>query len=231
MKSVTLLSCGAALLLAAAPAAGQRIDSPYRFVEHSQTAGVLLGHVSTSKGPLGLGPESAVAFGGRYGISVMGPIVVEVELLYSPSTRAVLDTAYAAGPDSAHVVAGEADMNLLVGMANLRFNVTGPRTWNRIQPFGLFGVGIISDLAGSAAAEEEVPADARLEFGTGFAGQLGAGAEYHLSPRWAVRADARTALWKLKNPTAFRLQGESVVLPADQWESNTVLTAGLSMRF
>lgn len=231
MKSVTLLSCGAALLLAVAPAAGQSIDSPYRFVEHSQTAGLLGGHISTAKGPLGLGPESAIAFGGRYGITVTGPFVFEVELMFAPTTRAVLDTAFTSGPDSAHVVAGEADMSLLLGMANLRFNVTGARTWYDLQPFVIFGGGIITDLAGDAAADEDVVADARFEFGTSFAGQVGLGAEYHLSPRWTLRADARSALWKLKNPTAFRLQDEERVLPADQWESNTVLTAGFSMRF
>lgn len=231
MKSVTLLSCGAALLLAAAPAAGQRIDSPYRFVEHNQAAGVQLGHISTSQGPLGLGPESTPAIGARWGITVTGPFVLEVELLYAPATRSVRDTAFTAGPDSTHVVVGEADMNLLLGMANLRFNVTGARTWYRLQPFILFGGGIITDLAGAAAAEEDLAADVRLDTGTGFAGQFGVGAEYHISPRWTLRADARSALWKLKNPTAFRLQEVDRNLPADQWESNTVLTAGVSMRF
>src|SRR5690606_12822379 len=129
-------------------------------------------YISTSKGPLGLGPESTPAFGGRYGITVTGPFVLEVELMFSPATRAVLDTAFTSGPDSAHVVAGEADMNLLLGMANLRFNVTGARTWYNLQPFVIFGGGIITDLAGDSPADEDVAADARLEFGTSFAGQV-----------------------------------------------------------
>lgn len=230
MKPLALLRTAMLLLaIGALPATAQRIDSPYRFVEHNQTAGVFGASLSTSRGPLGLGPESGPAFGARYGIGISGPFAVEVELMYSPTSRAVVDTAFNA--DSTHVIRGEADVDLLVAMLNIRFNLTGGRTWNRLQPFAVLGVGAAADLAGDAVADTLVAEDARFTMGTSFAGQLGAGVEYHLSPGLALRVDARTLLWKLENPTAFRLQDTSAVLAADQWENNTALTAGISIRF
>jgi hypothetical protein len=71
----------------------------------------------------------------------------------------------------------------------------------------------------------------RFNFGTSFAGQLGAGVEWYLAPRWSVRADARAALWKLTHPTAFRLGERGALVPPDEWENNTLLSAGISMHF
>jgi opacity protein-like surface antigen len=231
MKSLSLLRVAAAfLLLAAAPAAAQQVNSPYRFVEHGQTIGVFGAQVSTNEGPLGVGPKSGVGFGARYGIAVSGPFVVELELLFTPTTRAVVDTSFTT-PDSARTVKGEADVSLLTALGNVRFNVTGGRTWNRLQPFLLFGGGLATDLAGASDADTLVAEDVRYDAGSSFAGQLGAGVEWHLSPTWAVRLDARTVLWKVKNPTAFRVQEDQVVLPADQWENHGVFSAGLSIRF
>jgi len=214
----------------ALPVAGQRIDSPYRFLEHNQAGGVFAALVYPSQGRLGLGPEDAPGVGLRYGIGITGPFAVELEATYSPTTRAVVDTSFTT-PDSVPVVKGEADIGLLVAMASIRFNVTGARTWHGLQPFVVFGAGLALDLAGSSAADEEVAADVRYEMGTSFAGQLGAGIEWYPSQRWSLRLDARNALWKLKHPTAFRLGDRGALVPTDEWENHGILSVGLAMHF
>lgn len=229
-------ACLAALLALAAgmPAAAQeRIDSPYRFLDHGQGAGIVVGYLAANEGRLGLGPQSAPALGLRYGIVVTGPLQIELEALYAPTTRAVVDTSFTT-PDSARVIRGEADMGLLVATANLRFNVTGQRTWHGLQPFLIFGVGLAADLAGAQSEDEAVAADVRFDLGTSFAGSLGAGLEWYPAERWSVRGDLRTLLWKLKAPPAFLLENdveEDRAIPNDEWEQNGLLAVGLAFHF
>lgn len=221
------------VLLSAAASSGlaaQRIDSPYRFVEHGQGAGLYGGMMWPSEGRIGLGPQSAAGAGVRYGIAVSGPISVELDLFFSPTTRAIGDTILTL-PDSLPTMRGDGNMKMLVGMGSIRFNLTGGRTWHGLQPFAVFGGGLATDVAPKPALQDSVPATARFDFGTSFAGQLGAGLEWYPTARWSLRLDARNVLWKLKYPPAFqRVQGSRPV-PADEWESNKIVSVGLSMHF
>jgi hypothetical protein len=230
MKPGVLVLTVLLLALRGPGAAGQRIDSPYRFIEHSQGAGAFAAMLWPEEGRLRLGPQSAPGAGLRYGIAISGPLTVEVDLLYSPTTRSVGDTVLTT-PDSLPAVKGEADMKLIVGMGSVRFNITGGRTWRGLQPFAVFGAGVALDAASSNAVSDSLPADARFDFGTSFAGQLGAGAEWYPSARWSLRVDARNVLWKLKHPAAFRVGERGRVVPPDEWEGNSILSVGLSMHF
>jgi opacity protein-like surface antigen len=230
MKSRVLVLAVLLLPLAASRAAGQRIESPYRFVENSQAAGAYAAMLWPAEGRLGLGPQSAPGLGLRYGIALSGPLTVELDLLYAPTTRSVGDTVLTV-PDSLPTVLGEADMGLVVAMGSVRFNITGGRTWRGLQPFALFGAGLVTDIAGRSALADSLPAAARVNFGTKFAGQLGAGVEVHPSTRWSLRVDARNAIWKLEYPPAFRTSQGSRTVPADEWESNTIVSVGLALRF
>lgn len=223
----------AALVVSGPLAAQQRIDSPYRFIDRSQGAGVLVGYLGANEGRLGAGPSSAPAVGLRYGIAVTGPIQLDLEGVFAPTSRAVVDTAFTT-PDSARITHGEADMSLLIALLQLRFNLTGQRTWHGVQPFAAFGVGVAADLSGEQAADEVLAEDARFDFGTSFAGSLGAGLEWYPTQRWSLRADARTLFWKLKAPAAFRLENSADsdrIIPADEWEQNGLLSVGLSFHF
>src|SRR5688572_22440324 len=103
----------AALLLilsaASVPAAAgaQTLDSPYRFIPERQYGGLLAAWLSPSEGRLGMGPEAGPAFGARWGIEIAGPLGLDIEAMYAPLTRAVVDTAFTA--DSSRVVKGEAN--------------------------------------------------------------------------------------------------------------------------
>ncbi|CAN5604407.1 hypothetical protein BH23GEM10_BH23GEM10_07780 [soil metagenome] len=232
MKRLPAIFLTLAMALAAhtADAAAQSLDSPYRFLDHNQFAGAFAGYMQPSDGRIGGGPAAAPVFGASWGIGVSGPFTFTVELAGSATSRIVRDTVFVAA-DSTFAELGEADMTLLIGMANMRFNITGARTWNGLQPFMMLGAGLVRDMSGDAAIEAELPENTRFDYGTSFAGQLGAGVDWFSSSRLSVRLDARNVLWKLGVPDAFGLTESGRTLPRSQWEQNLVATAGLFFNF
>ena len=218
-----------ALFLPSQRAAAQvSINSPYRFIDQSQAFGIWGGTVSSSKGTVDIGPQGGPIVGLRYGIRLSGPFTIEADVGYFPSTRAVRDSVVV---NNQREQIGEADINLLIGLATLRFNLTGARTWHGLQPFVGFGGGAAVDLAGSTPQEEALPADIHFDFGTSFAGHFGGGIEWFPSDRLTVRLDARNELWKVATPFAFLLGPLGVETPEDEWVQNGVFTLGLSYRF
>jgi hypothetical protein len=229
-QSAVRIAASTGLLLFAldGPLAGQRIDSPYRFVDTKQSAGLFGGYVFTNKGSIDLGPESGPVFGGRYGIRLSGPFTIEADIGYFPSTRAVRDTVPS---EVTFSTIGEADMALLLARGALRFNLTGPRTWHGMQPFVVFGGGAAIDLSGEPAVEDDLPQDARFDFGTSFAGELGAGVELFFTRRLALRLDGRNVLWQLEAPIAFLLGDRALTVADQEWAQNFFVSAGLSIQF
>lgn len=225
-----IISCAGSLLVLASAASAQRIDSPYRFLDHGQRVGVFAGQLSTAQGQLGIGPQDAPTLGARWALRVSGPFSIAVEAAYTPSTRTVRDTVFVAA-DSAFRAVGEADMRLLSVMGNLHFSLTGARTWNSLQPFLVLGGGVVIDMAGSPAVETEIPATARYDFGTSFAGQFGGGVEWFPSQRVSLRVDARNLIWRLSVPELFVQTPAGRQLQRSEWENNLALTAGLSFHF
>ena len=218
--------------LSAGAAEAQRIDSPYRFLDHSQFAGLYAGHTWLSRGPLDMGPESAVTVGGRWAYRISGPFSIAADAGYTPTTRTVRDTTFVTA-DSSYRAVGEADVKLLTVMGSIRVSLMGPRTWNGLHPFVIIGGGVAVDLAGSSELEDDLQSEARFDFGTSFAGQAGAGIEWFPTERVSIRADARNLLWKLKVPEAFLLaeSARERRVAGSEWEQNFSLTAGVSIHF
>jgi len=215
-------------------ASAQNITSPYRFIETQQEVSVFGGAFKAETGPLGMGPGSGSLFGGRWGIRVSGPFVFEVEAAYLPTRRTVVDTARVdpENGDSSFVALGEADAKLVLGQVGLRFDLVGPRTWHGFTPFVRAGGGVAIDLSGTDDdLEGDLPASARFDFGTTFAGELAGGVEYYVSPNVGIRVDARTLLWKLAAPDDFRILEQNRGVTSASWEQQYVLTAGLSVHF
>ena len=217
------------MLLVAGPASAQRINTPYRFFEEKQAVGVAVAYINTDKGSIGLGPESGAAYGARYHIRLSGPFFVEAEGLYFPSTRAVLDTTVVG--DTAFTKVGEANTDIAIFQASLRLQLTGQRTWNRILPFFLLGVGAGLEVKDDDDADSAVPGEARFELGTTFAGQFGAGIEFFPVERLALRIDARNVLWQLKAPQALLDVDIGRTLPEEEWTNNLTASVGLTFHF
>lgn len=212
-------------VMAASPLSAQTVPSPYRHLENRQSLTFFGGQLFTDKGKLGLGPSSKQAAGVRYSIRLGGPFSAEASGTYLPSTRAVFDTALVAGGGLRSV--GTADLDLALVTASLRFDLTGPRTYHGFQPYILIGGGATIDLSGSSAVDSQVAPKARFNFGTRFAGQVGAGVEWFATRRVALRLDARDVFWRLRIPEAF--VGDGVA--NTEWVQNLGVSLGVVYHF
>ncbi len=225
-----LLPTAALLVLAATPAAAQHIASPYRYIEPRSYVTVFGGRLSTQSGAAGVGPTSGSIFGGNFGYRLSGPFVVELTVGYASLNRAVRDTLTLAPPDTTTFrQIGTSKQGVLLAMAAVRFDITGPRTWHGFQPYALFGVGGATGATGATTADARVPADVRFSFGTTFAAQVGGGIEWYATRRFGLRLDGRGTLWKVHTPSAFLLRDHT--LPPSEWTQNASLVGGLAVHF
>lgn len=215
------------LALSASGVAAQDIASPYRFVDESQHATAFVGLMATDPGTLDLGPESGLAFGARYGIRLSGPFVIEAQAAFFPTSRAVQDTVIGAADTAVVATGAEADLNIGVVSAALRFDITGPRTWHRLMPFALLGVGAAFTLSQEDGVDDDVESDVRYDFGTRLLGELGLGVEWFAADRLALRLDARNLLWRIDAPLGL----QQLDAPNQEWVQNFLLSAGVSFRF
>lgn len=226
-----------ALLVIASPALGQRITSPYDFVEPSQGIRAFGGYVVTDRGVVGTGPASGYAAGLGYTIRLSGPFNLDARVAYLPTERDVYDVtaadsaALADDPMAGLELVGTGDLSLLLIDASLRFDLTGPRTWHKLQPYALLGVGGVLGVSSDNSAEESLPTDIdlRVRFRNGVTGHVGAGLEWHATDRFTVRADARDLLWKLHVPDGFLIPGRTI--EDSEWVQTGHFSLGLVFRF
>lgn len=225
-----LFPTAAVLVLVAAPAAAQRITSPYRYIDPRGYVTLFGGRLSTQTGAVALGPKSGTTFGGDFGYRLSGPFVVELTVAYASLQRAVRDTLRLPAPDTlSYRQVGTSTQGILSAMAAVRFDITGPRTWHGLQPYALFGVGGAFSATGATTADAAVPSDVRFRFGTSFAAQAGGGIEWYATRRLGLRLDGRGTLWKLHTPSAFLIKDHT--LPPSEWTQNASLVGGLVVHF
>ncbi len=228
----------AAMALGAAPAASQTIQSPYDFVDRSMSLWAFGSAVFTDRGPIEIGPGSGYAAGIGYSVRVSGPFNFDARAAFLPTSRKVFEvvpTADTAAVREDPMVGlnqiGTADLSLLLVDASLRFDITGPRTWNRLQPYALIGAGAALRVSSDDAIEEELPeeSDLAVRFKNGFTGHVGAGVEWYATDRFSVRLDARDILWKIHVPDGFFT--DTRIVDADQWVQTGHASLGLAFRF
>lgn len=242
MINRSLLAAALSLVLGvagAAPGQAQGISSPYDFIEGSQGFYGFGSAVFTDRGTLGTGPGSGYAAGGGYQLRISGPFMLDVRAAYLPTDRDVYtDTAVPADslalradPTFGLQQIGTADLSLMLLDASLRFNVTGPRTWHRVQPYFAIGVGGALVAAADNSVEAQLPEDRelRVRFQNGFTGHVATGLELFLTEGLTIRADVRDILWKVQVPLDFIAVGR--VIDDEQWVQSAHLSLGLSLRF
>lgn len=217
-----------ALIFFALPVRAQQIKSPYQFIDAKQEAGPFVAYVFPAKGDLGLGANDAAAFGARYGIRLSGTFAVQAEVMYFPTERAVLDSLVV---NREFVQLSTASQDLVIATGALRFNITGPRTWHRLQPFLLAGGGVVTQVSTDQTEADKAPNEARLDFGTSFAGTIGAGIAWLPSSRLAIRLEGRNTLWNVDTPAALARADIGRVIPSDEWLQNFSVSAGVSILF
>lgn len=227
-----------AVVAATGSAAAQSIRSPYEFVERSQSLHAYATYVATDRGTIGIGPHSAPAVGFGYGIRVSGPFGFDSRVAFMPTSRTVFTVDPDADPEAVRQdprvgleEIGTADVSLLLADASLRFDITGPRTWNNLQPYALIGAGAVFRASSDHSVEEELPEgiDLRVRFSNGVTGHFGAGVQWYATQRFTIRLDARNLLWRLHVPSGFITNAR--VIDDRQWVQTGHFSVGAALRF
>ncbi len=217
----------AAFLAIPAAARAQDISSPFRFVDDRHALRLFYGYASADRGTAEMASEAGGLYGGRYEFRVGGPLSLVAEMAYFPSTRSVMTLTEDEEPERVEV--GEGDFNLLLANVGVRFDFTGPRSYHALMPYLLVLGGGAIELSNDPAAEDDIPAENRLDFGTSLGGAFALGSDYNFGARLSIGGEARLALWKLETPEPFILADNA--LPQDEWLGNLIVQFGAALRF
>jgi hypothetical protein len=139
--------------------------------------------------------------------------------------------------DTGDEIIGEAQIDVLTFEMRLKLNLTGHRTWHRLQPFIIFGAGFafealqdrtLETLAGFLEADV-------YDFGTRFKASAGGGFNIYLSNRLLLRVDGVLNLWKITTPSGFldasrEIPLDRALIPPSEWTAVKSLSIGLGWR-
>lgn len=217
------------------PTAGADIDSPYRWVDGSVRVAPFVGLMDTGRGNLKLGPRNAPIVGARGRARLTAPISLEATLGFVDAERAVVDPRLPGGPAPVDSLV----QRLVVAEGGLQISFTGRRTWHRLQPYAVFGGGMVigvdepsSPLLPDAEADT---ADFRFEMGVTPAALAGLGTELIVSDRIGIGLEVRDHLWKMTTPDGFfqeeilrRIRENDRPAPQEtEWTHNVEFSVGL----
>ena len=233
MPHPRLIATSILFLIAVARSAtvAQNIPSPYTFIEHSQAWAVFGGKSDANPGQLGLGPQNANTYGGRYAVAFGGALGLDIVGTLFFSTRDVLDVSKPVDDRSL----GSTDFNILLFDVKLRLNLTGQRAWHGLQPFIAFGGGLAFPASMNRVLEldSEMAQDEWYEFGVRFTGTVAGGVNFHVHNKISLRVDGVMNLWKITTPVGWRTLaadplGEN---PEGEWVSVKTIRLGVAWRF
>jgi opacity protein-like surface antigen len=227
LASLLSLALGAALLAASAPAVAQTIPSPYRYIERTQSLAAFGGYLATDRGDFGIGPHSAPLFGATYTIRFAGPVSGELAVGGIPTERTVVQLLAAAGDSAQLIPLGDVNSFLLSAEAGLRLHLTGPRTFRGFAPYLVATGGLVADLVRDSELEETIEETQRVDFGPAFAVGIGAGTDWFLTERLALRLEARDRLWRITAPEGLTQTRRS----ESEWTNNLGVTLGAALYF
>ncbi len=226
MRHALFVTLASAALFAATASQAQTIPSPYDYIETSQSVGLWAGYLNVDEGNRGIGPQAAPFFGTRYSIRLTGPLSGVGGIAVVPTRRTVFERVIVSADSIELEPIGEADMLLMMAEAGLRFTLTGNRTWNGLAPYAGLNLGLIGNVRGRPAFEDDLEGTQRVSFGPGFALGLNAGTEWFLSERFSLRGEASNHLWRLTVPEGLTQQGRET-----QWTNNLGFSLGAALHF
>lgn len=227
MRRALLLLSSVALLACPARLRAQNIPSPYQYIEKAQSFGVYTGYLFTGSGDRDIGPKSAPVIGARYVGRFAGPAAAVVSMSFMPSSRDVYARTDVTNPTASLVRLGEADAQMFIVQAGLRFGITGPRTWHGFAPSLTAKAGLISDLASRSSVEAPLPQDQLVDFGPSFALGVSAGTDWFLSRTLSVDLGVEDQIWRLSTPEGLSPSGKG----ESDWTQNIGITIGAAFHF
>jgi hypothetical protein len=224
-------------LLVGGTAAAQSIPSPYEHIERSQRAGAFAGYFFLSPDvavddtlAVAMGVRSAPVVGVRYGIRASGALDFQAALAVSPSSRDLWTAEYSADSLTATPVPLEESVaaTLVLLDLGLRLALTGPRTWNGLAPYVGASGGLVTDVRGTFAAEEDIPETARFRLGPTFALGASLGTDWFPAPNTSLRLELQGMLWRLSTPDGFAPLRATT---RSEWNPGAGVTVGGAIHF
>ncbi len=196
----------AASLLAATPSQAQeeRIRSPYRWIERGLRVGLFGGYHNGSRGNLEYGQGPTSVAGARFRVRISSPLSLELGAGYAGAERWVIDPRLTTGPAPVDTVSA----SWLRLEAGVQLALTGRRTWNRLQPYAVFGGGFVIGLDEQIGEpfEDEALRGFVYEIGTAPALFAGVGVELFASDRITLGLEVRDYLVRLRAPDGWFAQ-------------------------
>ncbi|HEX6369336.1 MAG TPA: hypothetical protein VF006_10415 [Longimicrobium sp.] len=234
--SRTVLLLALALAAGARATAAQTIPSPYDYIEETQATGLFVGYLFTDPDvsitdstSLPMAPASGPVLGFRYQVRAAGPLTIDGSIGLSPTDRQLFGTEVDSDSSFTGVVDLETTVpaTLLMADLGLRFYVAGPRTWNGLAPFVVGTGGLVGDIRGTFAEEQDISDRALFRFGPSFAVGLGLGTDWFPVPNASLRVEAMGRLWRVSTPEGF-------LAPTDErseWNPAVGITVGGALHF
>ena len=227
---VKALLVGAVTFLAAVPAFAQvghvPEKSPYVDLEYSSELTLEGGYLRTRHDPAGIAPQNRGIYGGRYEITLAGPLAFSADVVTGGGQRNVIDPLKPAATRNR----GTASNQVTAADLALAMNLTGTRSWHDLVPQLRLGAGVVSSKARDDSSG--------FAFGTRFAFVIGGGLKFvPANSRFQVRADYTDRIFKLDYPDAYyrTASDNTAVLPGTTAKSfythHTALTVGVSYLF
>ncbi|HET8622193.1 MAG TPA: hypothetical protein VFM14_01390 [Gemmatimonadales bacterium] len=189
--------------------------SPYRDIKQGSSVTFLGGRFLGNGGDVGVGPNDAWTYGGRFDFRSGRAVALGVGIAYGNMQRMVVDTAL-------DQITGPVDQSVLFVEGLVTLNLTGGKTWHRFAPFVGLGLGF--------AFGSDVPADiSGYDFGTKFFFAPGGGTRVFLGDRLHIRAEARANFWKLTYPPSFREGPDPVIITGadSEWDLSPWILFGI----
>jgi len=185
-----------ALLVAAQPVRAQvgypPSQSPYRDITKRTSLTALFGYIGGSGGKLGLGPHDGPAYGGRFGLSVSGPLELSFAVQYADLTGARVYRNL----DGNLAISGSLPSPVWMFETDVQYTFTGGKTWHGFAPYLGGGLGY----AWRTSSTESPDA---FDFGGRFYWAPFAGTRYFVNQRSFLRAEIRGAFWRLAYPPPY----------------------------
>ena len=231
-----LALAGLALHPATARAQQESIDTPYRWIERGTRVGLVGGYMFTSRGDPPIGPGPSPFIGARLRARLSSPLSLELGVGYGSSDEWVIDPRLEGGPAVVDTVGAD----WLIIEASMQLALTGARSYHRLQPYVLFGGGVLLGLSTETSDVLESPQQQFVfEIGTAPLVHLGLGAEFDVSRRWGLALEVRDNLWRVTTPDGWfqlnvlqnLLDSNSPAPDESEWTHNFELTASLYYYF
>lgn len=212
---------------AAAQAGHAPEKSPYIDLLAKQSASLIAGYLSGTRGKANVGPSHGPLAAVRYDHIIGTPMDIYVQLGFAHLNRFVVDPSK---PPETRTT-GPVKQDLIMMETGLSLVLMGRKTWHGFSPYVGGGLGV--------AFETGLSAEPSLyEFSTKGVLIPYAGLKWFPVQALAIKVEGRDYFWKLSYPTSFYVPPAvgvppvlTAVIPAREWTMHPTILASIGYTF